>query len=266
MIDMDSIYKKIVAEPFVEHVYQPMWNLHNWHVFGYEALLRFSDESLKDIEYVFEQIREEGYFYEVDTLSIYYAIKNMPILLLGNALLFINVYPSTIIHDQFESFIHKLMQEFPEYKGKIVFELSETSKEEGSWDIPTLKEMVNQLRKIGIMIALDDVGKGVANLQKIIDYSPDFIKLDRNFAKDLAGSLEKKSAIEFYIHYCGQQIGLILEGIEKDTDLAEAKFINVPFAQGYLLGRPKPIAAHHYNSRNIGALPNKQSTSDYVFF
>jgi EAL domain-containing protein (putative c-di-GMP-specific phosphodiesterase class I) len=251
---MVAIYKKMIAEQIVEHVYQPMWSLHHWNVFGYEALVRFSDEKLKDIEYVFEQMREEGYLYEVDTLSIYYAIKNMPILFLGNALLFINLYPSTVLHDQFESFIQRLIREFPEYKDKIVFELNETSKEKGIWDIPALKEKVIQLRKDGFKIALDDVGKGVANLEKIINYSPDFIKLDRNFAKDLAFSLEKKSAIECYIRHCGQQIGLILEGIDKEIDLAEAKFINVPFAQGYLLGRPKPISAHHDNRKN-SALP-----------
>jgi EAL domain-containing protein (putative c-di-GMP-specific phosphodiesterase class I) len=253
---MNSIYKKIVSEQIVKHVYQPMWNLHNWHVFGYEALLRFSDENLKDIEYVFEQVREEGDLYNLDTLSIYYAIKSMPISMLGDALLFINVYPSTVLHGQFDSFIYNLIQEFPEYKGKMVLELNETSKEEGIWDTPALKEKVNHLRRSGIRIALDDIGKGVANLQKIIEFSPDFIKLDRYFAKDLAISLEKKSAIEFFIHHCGQQIGLILEGIEKDIDLAEAKYINVPYAQGYLLGRPKAISAHHNNSRSIGVLPS----------
>jgi EAL domain-containing protein (putative c-di-GMP-specific phosphodiesterase class I) len=39
----------------------------------------------------------------------------------------------------------------------------------------------------------------------------------------------------------GKKIYLVLEGIEQEIDLTQAKLLNVPVAQGYLLGEPQKL-------------------------
>jgi len=46
------------------------------------------------------------------------------------------------------------------------------------------------------------------------------------------------------VQYAKQQITIILEGIEKEMDLAKAKLLKVPVGQGNLLGKPEKSAVH----------------------
>jgi EAL domain-containing protein (putative c-di-GMP-specific phosphodiesterase class I) len=40
-----------------EHVYQPLWDLFNWSIFGYESLLRVN--GINNVEHLFQKAREE---------------------------------------------------------------------------------------------------------------------------------------------------------------------------------------------------------------
>ncbi|EWG11546.1 EAL domain-containing protein [Cytobacillus firmus] len=226
----------------IEHIYQPMWNLNNWSIFGYEALLRFTEQSAgRDIESAFYLARRENRLYELDSMAIESAISNFPLASLTHELLFINIFPSTLLDYRFPGFIRTIMNSYSVVPDKIVFELNETQDESHAWEIPELKERLALLKDYGFHIALDDVGKGAATLQKIIEFEPNYIKLDRYFSEGLSKSKEKQELISLFISYSKHKMGLILEGIEKDTDLAQAKLINVPVVQGYLLGKPQKI-------------------------
>ncbi|MEH7440221.1 EAL domain-containing protein [Neobacillus drentensis] len=237
----------------MEHVYQPMWNINNMTLFGYEALLRFPEGVVQgEIESCFEWARTAGILYELDTKSIESAINGFPLDQLVHERLFINIYPSTLLHQEFESFIDQFLFTYPDAYGKIVFELNETKLEEDIWDIKELKEKIVWLKDRGFCIALDDIGKGAAELQKIIEFAPDYIKLDRYFSKELSKSKEKQEMVSLFIQYSKGKMGLILEGIEQGPDLEQAKKLHVPVVQGYLLGRPQSITAQRF-VRNFSA-------------
>jgi EAL domain-containing protein (putative c-di-GMP-specific phosphodiesterase class I) len=238
---MDLIYYIQLRK--LEHVYQPIWNLKNSTLFGYEALVRFPDGDFEDrIEEAFELAREVDLLYELDTLSITTAIRNYPFPLWSKeVLLFLNIFPSTLLHSDFPLFIRQLLSNFPKIRGKIVFELNETIEEESVWAISQLKERVSFLRDSGFYIALDDLGKGASSLQKLIELSPNYIKLDRYFSQDLFDSDEKQQILSLLIEYSKDKMGLILEGIEEIKDLEQAKILQVPIVQGYLLGKPQKV-------------------------
>jgi EAL domain-containing protein (putative c-di-GMP-specific phosphodiesterase class I) len=238
MIDI----KRIIACEEIEHVFQPMWELNNWNIFGYEALVRFPKEGITDIESTFRVARKQDLLFELDTLSIRRAIDTFPIIQLNKEHLFINIFPSTLVHSEFEPFLQNLVQSYPGIKGKVVFELNETIDEEHIWNIPLLKEKVELLKKYGFCFALDDIGKGVGTFQKIIELSPDFIKLDRYFSENLSLTKEKQEMITLLNEFCKHRIGLVLEGIEEEVDLAFAKYLKVPIGQGYLMGKPEKVS------------------------
>jgi EAL domain-containing protein (putative c-di-GMP-specific phosphodiesterase class I) len=249
-VDMNTIQLRKI-----ETVFQPMWNLDRSTIFGYEALLRFTDGFYDgNIERAFDLARENGVIFELDTMAITNSVSSFPKQLLrSEMLLFINVYSSTLLHPQFENFINQLMNKFPQVQGKLVFELNETEKEEASWSIPELKEKITLLKEKGFLVALDDVGKGIAGLNKIIEFAPNYIKLDRYFSMGLSQSKEKQQIISLLIQYANGKMGLILEGIEEEVDLEQAKILNVPVVQGYLLGKPEKLTAQNI-IRIYGAL------------
>ncbi|WP_244440931.1 EAL domain-containing protein [Neobacillus jeddahensis] len=226
----------------IEHVYQPIWSADSLTVFGYEALVRFPINYYEgSIERVFEWARTEGTFYDLDTRSITEAIARFSEQHWDNELLFLNVYPSTLIHMQFPAFLGTLLNTFPDIRGKVVLELSEAIEEDYCWELPIIKERIAYIKEMGFLVALDDVGKGGSGLQRIIEFSPDYLKLDRYFSMELSSSIEKQQMLALFLTYATNKMVVILEGLEEDIDLQQAQTLMVPLVQGYLLGRPQKL-------------------------
>ncbi|WP_419882336.1 EAL domain-containing protein [Peribacillus sp. B-H-3] len=234
--------KTLMKSNKMEYVYQPLWNIINWKIYGYESLLRCPAIRNFNPEDFFKRARMEGCLFELDSLSIKNSIINFPFFNPKNhPLLFINIFPSTLIHSDFECLILNLMKEHPYIHGRLVFELNETSDENYIWKTPKLKKGISLLKDQGFYVALDDVGQGEGSLQNIIEMKPNYIKLDKYFSEELAICKEKQAFISFFVDYCNSETILILEGVEKEIDLAQAKYLKVPIVQGYLLGKPEQL-------------------------
>ncbi|RDI40023.1 EAL domain-containing protein [Falsibacillus pallidus] len=238
---MQSSVEKIIHSGSVEHYFQPIWRIAHWKVYGYEGLLRFGSGNRINPEELFDEARSEGLLYEFDTLSFVKAIEQFPFMDFDQQLLFLNVYPSTILHPDFIELLIRLIEKHPELPGRVVLEMNETIEEEYAWNDPDLPQKLDVIKKFGFLIALDDVGKGAATFQKMIDFKPTFVKLDRYFSEGLAYSKEKQETISMLSQYLDPQMTFILEGVEQDVDLAQAKMLNVPIVQGYLLGEPQKL-------------------------
>ncbi|MDQ0199184.1 EAL domain-containing protein [Neobacillus ginsengisoli] len=235
-----SIQQVIENEDFY-HVFQPIFEINNWSKIGYEVLLRTSFSANPEI--AFQEAKREKRLFELDSLSMQKAVRSYfsegP---QTDGYLFINVFPSSIVHPDFLSVLKTILTEKSlhshQENTKIVLEIAE-SEIISDTHFEAFKEKIAQIKEHGILIAIDDIGKGYNALQLLIEIAPNFLKLDRYFAKDLCQSKQKQTMIDLLIKYCDQyNCKLILEGIEKDVELAAAKYIGVRFTQGYLLGRP----------------------------
>lgn len=236
LLNSKDFVDDIIETKSFHHVYQPIYYLLSNHLLGYEALLRsdfFTPSAL------FNLARKTNKSYELDTASIYTGISTFYQLEVErpDSLLFVNVLPSTILHPNFLNFIKQCGGYLP--AEKIVFEINECGCI-GDYDI--LKGAISYLRKRGFRIALDDVGAGESSIPKMIELEPEFIKLDRYLVQNLSKSTFKQRLIEMFVHYCQNDIALILEGIENLEDLAMAKSIGVCLGQGFLLGKPDRVA------------------------
>ena len=240
---MNTDLMEKIQQAKIDHAYQPLWDIETGKVFGYEALLRSMDESFNGtIEQVFMEARKAGTLYELDTLSIFAAASRFPFEQIEeNVCLFINVFPSTMIHEDFPDYIDQLLADCPQIREKVVFEVNESGLEADLWDASQLLEQARLLKAKGFRIALDDIGEAAADLKKIAVYTPDYIKLDRFFAKGLSVTPEKQEKVSQLAGF--QDIDIVLEGIEEEDDLKKAKDLHIRFVQGYLLGKPKKLSA-----------------------
>jgi EAL domain-containing protein (putative c-di-GMP-specific phosphodiesterase class I) len=221
-------------------VYQPLWNLDNHSIFGYEARVRFSGGYFfNTVEMAFEAARENGELYELDTKSISNAISRFPLHLLNSELLlFIKIYSSTLLHPHFESLLSKLVNKYPQIQGKLVFTIEADSGTISEW-----KNKISWLKEKHIFVALAGGEKGITGLQKIMELAPDYIKLDREFLDESCRSDYKQQMISLLQEYTQQKLGVILEGIDDKKDLEMAKLLNILAGQGNLLGRPQKLTA-----------------------
>ena len=104
-------------------------------------------------------------------------------------------------------------------------------------------ETLHKLRRMGISIVLDDFGTGYSSLSYLRMFPFDKIKIDRSFVHELSRSADC-AAIVSAVAGLGRslRIGTVAEGIETEEQLLLVRTAGVTHAQGYLFGRPCPMA------------------------
>lgn len=137
--------------------------------------------------------KNRGVLYKLDIECITNAIEEYPYFNIKNQYLFLNIFPSTIIHEQFELFIESLLIKFPKIKGSVVFEINEIRAEEEIWGKAIFLKRLAFLKIHGFFIAFDDLPLCRSSLKKMELLSPDFVKLDHTKSKGL--SLQEISKI-----------------------------------------------------------------------
>ncbi|MCM3389876.1 EAL domain-containing protein [Ureibacillus chungkukjangi] len=230
---------KLMEERAFYNVYQPLMDSESGEIFAYEALLRTTP--FINPEIIFNYGRDEGLLFKFDSAAISNAIKEFPYSFLENYFLFINVFPSTIVHPNFKNFIENISHNYPKIKYRIVFEINEASCEKALWKEDVFSECLQWLNYIGFKIAFDDITFNHFPVDFIENYKPDFVKLDRSCSKNLSESIEKQVFIINLLSKMQRNTYVVLEGIETKEDFQIAKEIGVPYLQGYYISKPHRI-------------------------
>ncbi len=104
-------------------------------------------------------------------------------------------------------------------------------------DLGLAASVVEQLQKIGVRVALDDLGTGYSSLVHLRELRADRLKIDRSFvrAEDPFGR-----AIAAAIAALGRSLGrdVVAEGVETGDDLAFCRGQGIGLVQGWYLHRP----------------------------
>ncbi|MHB1393765.1 MAG: EAL domain-containing protein [Clostridia bacterium] len=214
----------------ITHWFQPIYHLKNNNIIGYEALLRDASQLQVSPVDIFIEADKNGHRNILDLISIKTALESFKD---ESNLLFLNIFPSTLLERDFLSWwdIH-VPSLLP-----VVLELLENEPIR-NWEV--LKKVTKELQTRGVKIAVDDMGGGYSFFQQWIELDPDYIKLDRYFAENLSASSRKQETVRSLVDLLSDTTEIIIEGIEKEEDLNIAELLGIPYAQGFLLGRPSP--------------------------
>lgn len=219
------------------HHFQPIFNIHESEVFGYEGLLR--SKHVTNPKELFEMAIDLNKLLELDVSSCEKAIHSFTKQLEqinGEKHIFLNIYPSTLISSFFKKNLVKVLEQHSILPNQIVMEVSES---EQITNYLQLKDVIKSLKDLGVRIALDDLDKGKSSLKNLLELEPDYVKFDRYFAKDLNKSTKKQDLLKSILDYCSiNDIKVVLEGIETNKELNIAKSLGVHYGQGFLLGKP----------------------------
>ena len=103
--------------------------------------------------------------------------------------------------------------------------------------------LLERLRELGVRIALDDFGTGFSSLSHLQRFAVDKIKIDRSFIRGLPldrGSLAVLRAVVALAR--SLDIETTAEGVETEAQFACVAAEGCVAVQGYLFGRPAPLA------------------------
>jgi diguanylate cyclase (GGDEF)-like protein/PAS domain S-box-containing protein len=124
---------------------------------------------------------------------------------------------------------------------QIVFEITET---EAIENLNQAKALTERLTALGCKFALDDFGSGYASFAHLKQLPLEFIKIDGEFIRELAGSGDDRLIVEA-IQYVAQGMDrkVIAEQIEDEATVEVLRGMGVGFGQGYHFARPAPVEA-----------------------
>ncbi len=95
----------------------------------------------------------------------------------------------------------------------------------------------------GVHLAVDDAGAGFASMRHILELRPSLVKVDRSLIAGIDRDSARQALLVGFQHLT-RSIGceLLAEGIETEGELESLRSAGLTLGQGYLLGRPAPIA------------------------
>lgn len=104
-------------------------------------------------------------------------------------------------------------------------------------------DILASTRELGFRVAVDDFGTGHSSLSYLANYKLDYLKIDKSFVNVIDAG-DKASALVYHIIDIARSLGLeiIAEGVETQRQREVLLAAGVRFAQGWLFGKPMPIA------------------------
>jgi len=152
----------------------------------------------------------------------------------------INVHASSLGRDpDFASHLQHLAGSAGVPMSRLTIEIVEHAP---MWNKPQFLQTIGELQKLGVMIALDDVGAGQSNYHMILDAAPNCFKVDAFIVQGLHSD-PRRCAILASIVKLASELGsnVVAEGVETELDLAALTRLGVTFMQGYLFSRPVTV-------------------------
>jgi diguanylate cyclase (GGDEF)-like protein/PAS domain S-box-containing protein len=106
-------------------------------------------------------------------------------------------------------------------------------------DPEAARELVQALRELGVVIAMDDFGTGTSSLACLREYPFDTVKVDKSFVTNLCTDPQVMAVAHATVSVI-ENLGMlsVAEGIETEAEVAALQSMGCRYGQGYLFGRP----------------------------
>lgn len=239
-ITIERDLRYAVARDQLELHYQPLIDLADERIIGFEALLRWRHPergmiSPNDFIHIAE---DTGLIIPIGSwvlASVCEQLSRWPDAIHVSAnVSAVQVRPQLVDEVQQLLARHRLAPE------RLVLEITESL----VLDPPT-KPIVTSLRELGVQLALDDFGTGYSSLGSLQRFPLDVLKLDRTLIASIdetGGAAVVRAAVEL-----GQalHVAVIAEGIEGPQQLRALRELGCPIGQGFLFHKPLPVSDAH---------------------
>jgi PAS domain S-box-containing protein len=225
-----DLISSIIADHAFQPVFQPIVDIERDVVVGYEALTRFADGVPPDIR--FAEAADIGLDEELELATLRAALAAAEALP-ARAWLNLNVSPALIMSGE------ALGTLVEGSRRHLVLEVTEHTQ------VANYPLLLAAMTRLGpsVEFAVDDAGAGFASLRHILELKPAFVKLDRWLIADLETDEARQAMIVGLRHFArATGCRLIAEGIETEEEVAILRALDIRLGQGYLLGRPAPLA------------------------
>ncbi len=243
LVLVDELRTAVENEQLVLH-YQPQVDLRNGETVAVEALVRWPHPRLGMIPPLeFLPLAEEaGLMGPLTRLVLEQALVQCSVWRAGGARLAVsvNISSSNLLDPGFIDLVRASLRRHRVPASALVLEITETTIIR---DFEGCKQIIGELRELGVAVSIDDFGSGFTSLAYLGGLAVSELKLDRTFIGGLtAEGREQDVKLVRATVELGHALGLLVvaEGIETCATLEMLSLLGCDRAQGWFTGRPVP--------------------------
>jgi diguanylate cyclase (GGDEF)-like protein/PAS domain S-box-containing protein len=152
----------------------------------------------------------------------------------------VNLSGTTLSDPSFLEFLVDALEAHEPTPGVLCFEVTETA---AITNLGHASYLMREMASRGCLIALDDFGSGLSSFNYLRTLPVHYLKIDGKFVQNVASDPVDCSMVEAIVQV-GRAIGIetVAERVETPEVLETLRRIGVGYAQGFLVGRPTPMA------------------------
>lgn len=235
----DDVYyvnkiQESIAAGDITAFYQPIINNKNKKIEKYECLARIEDEGNFVSPYHFMSAAKKTRMISFITKSM---IKQSCKMFSKTDYEFsINITNADLQLGFLEQYLLRNAALYNIDPSRIVLELLEDIP---SLDAGTILEQIASLKERGFQVAIDDFGTESSNFSRLLEFQPDYLKIDGIFIRNILTDKRSQIITEGIVaiaHKMG--IKMIAEYIHNEEVQAKAEELGIDYSQGFLHGKP----------------------------
>jgi diguanylate cyclase (GGDEF)-like protein len=244
-LQLETALRRAIDHREFEVHYQPLFDLRDRSITGFEALLRWNPpggEAVPPSQFI-AAAEESGLIVPIGEYVLREALRQARTWQSPGRALFvaINVSAVQLSRPSFVERLRRMIDEMGIDPALVELEVTEGVIIAGAGEA---RDAIDQIAALGVGIAIDDFGTGYSGLAYLKRLPIDTVKIDQSFVRDLTVDPDD-AAIVTAIVAMARSLGVdvVAEGVETEEQLAELQRLGCHRAQGFLLARPMNGAA-----------------------
>jgi len=223
--------------------YQPLINLDDGHLVGFEALMRWNRPGHGLLApHAFIPIAETTTLicdlgrWALQTAACQLAAWSAQGLDLSSSLrVAVNVSARHAVMPQLVTDVQAALATSGIVPVQLELELTETALQHST----AVRAQLARVRSLGVSVAIDDFGTGYTSIAELAHMPADVLKIDRTFTT--SPHPRQSNLIKLIIEAAHAfDLRVVAEGIEEEHTLHTMRDLDCDIAQGYLIARPMP--------------------------
>ena len=220
---------------------QPVFSLQAERITQYELLLRLRDENGRMVRpfSFLEPADRFGLMAEIDRWVVKHALDLLERDVSGDLRLEVNIAAQSLADYELTSLIEQQIAMSDLDPGRLILEVSENV---AAAHLEDAQRLAKRLRGLGCGFALDDFGSTFASFRHLRDLPINYLKIDGDLVVTVTESRTATLTIKSLVELAkGLGAETIAEYVSDDQTLEFLREQGVGYAQGYRIGRPRPI-------------------------
>ena len=234
---LEQALRTAINNDDIDVFFQPIVDLRNNSIKGFEALARWTDENLGYIPPSdFIKLAEERGFIDALSETLLRKAALSAIAWPSDIYLSFNLSPAQLIDPRTSINVLSIINRVGLEPRRLVIEITETAV---MAEPAVALKVIRDLRALGIRIALDDFGTGHSSLGRLTEFDFDIVKIDRSFVSKLISDPAMEHIVRAVVTMCkGLALNVVAEGMETKAEADFLKSLNCNIVQGFFFGKP----------------------------